>query len=343
MSGIRQMVRKVTIIGAGMMASGIGVQCARSGLRVSLADIKKEALERSAEAVRVILRRLVKSKVLGNQEAEQALENMAWTTNIPEVLQDTDVVIESIPEVLELKQQVFRQLDELCPKQALLATNTSSLRISEIASTTTRSDSVVGLHWVNPPYLVPRVEVNRGEKTSDDTIRRARSFILQLRQIPVVTQKDVPGFVGARLRTVLAHEAMNLVEQGVISVEEVDNMVRFGLAIQLLPHGPLRAMDLMGPKALCVAQGDFMYSRTGEAKYQPPQLLREKAEEGELPWMPGEEKTARGWHDYTGEQSDAVIERRDMKIAQVVRLLEELGIIEQELQRIGASVAAETV
>lgn len=332
---------KVAIIGAGMMASGISLVCARAGYRVALVDIKRDALERAAEVTRSRLNTLARNEIISVAQVDHVLANITGTMDLDEAVRDTDIAIESVPEVLEFKQRVFRQMDELCPPRALLATATSTLSITDIASVTSRTERVIGLHWVNPPYLCPRVEVNRGEKTSDETVREAQLFVLQLGQIPVVTRKDIPGFVGARLRTVLVNEALSLVEQGVISVEDVDNMVRFGLAIQILPHGPLRAFDLTGAKSLSLTSMEYIYSHTGETKYRPPQILRDKADTGELPWIPGEKRTAKGWYDYTGESPEAVVEKRDTMIAKTVKLLEELGIIELERQRIKASIASE--
>jgi 3-hydroxybutyryl-CoA dehydrogenase len=334
----KRKVQKIAIIGAGMMASGIGVRCAMSGLNVKLVDIKKEAVQQSRMAARGILDRLIKISLLRTDEADRALSNISWTMDTADGVRACDLVIESTPEVLKLKQQVLKQLDELCSPEALLVTGTTSLRISDIASATNREQNVVGLHWVNPPYLLPRVEVNRGEKTSPESIRRAISFVLQIGQIPAITQRDVPGFVGARLRTVLVNEAISLVEQGIISVQDVDNMVRFGLAIQILPHGVLRSFDLTGPKSLTVTGGDYIYERTGEAKYRPPQLLREKAKDGELPWIAGEKKTTKGWYDYAGKSTEEILEGRDMRIASTVKVLEGLGIIDEERRRIMAGL-----
>jgi len=330
--------KRVAIIGAGMMATGIAVVCAKAGLSVKLFDIKEEALEQSTQGAKAILQRLVKNEFLGNHDAEQALANIGWTGDIAEAVRDCDVAIESVPEILEIKQQVFKQLDELSPLQALLASNTTAIRITDIASVIRKPERVVGLHWISPPYLLPRVEVNRGEKTSDESVRRAQSFVLQLGQIPCVTKKDVPGFVGARLRTVVLNEAVRLVEQGVVSIEDVDNIARFGFVIQLLPHGPLRALDLTAPKSLAAKAGDFIYSKTGEERYRAPKLLWDKAAVGELPWVPGEPKTTKGWYDYTGQQSEAVLEKRDLRIGKTVKLLEELEIIGEEWQRIRASI-----
>ncbi len=342
MSHSPQPEKKVAIIGAGMMATGIGVVCAKAGLSVRLMDVKEEALRHSAEETKAIVQRLVKAEIIASRDAEWTLGKIERTQNLAEAVRDCDVAIESVPETLELKQQVFEQLDELCPRQALLTTGTTALSVTDIASIINSPDRVVGLHWVSPPYLLPRVEVNRGEKTSDESVKRAKSFVLQLGQIPCVTKKDIPGYVGARLRTVVLNEAVRLVEQGVISIEDVDNMARFGFIIQLLPHGPLRSLDLTAPRSLCAKIGDFIYSQTGEERYRAPQLLKDMSAAGELPWVPGEPKTTKGWYDYSGQSVDEVMEKRDMRIAKTVKLLENLGIIEEERQRIRASMATKT-
>jgi len=329
-------VKNVGIIGGGMMGMGIAVVCARAGLNVKC-FVRRRPLEQPRQEAEATLQRLVKIQFLVKGEAEQALANIRWTRDFAEVVHDCDVAIETVPEELEVKLQVFGQLDSEAPPQAILTSDTTAIRITEIASNTTRPERVIGLHWMSPAYLIPAVEVIYGEKTSPETIRRAQRFILQVGQVPCVT-KDIPGFVSARLRTVVLNEAVRFVEQGVASVEDIDNLARFRFVIQLLPHGPLRSLELTAPKSLAAQVGDFIYSKTGEEKYQAPKLLWETARVGELPWVPGEPKTTKGFYDYSGQDPEAVMEKRDLRIGKTVRLLEEMGILEEERERIRATI-----
>jgi 3-hydroxybutyryl-CoA dehydrogenase len=330
------MVKNVGIIGGGMMGMGIAIVCARAGLSVKC-FIRRRPLEQPMQEAEAILRRLVKIQFIANSEADQALANIRWTRDFAEVIHDCDVAIETVPEELEVKLQVFEQMDSEAPPQAILTSDTTAIRITEIASNTRSPERVIGLHWMSPAYLIPAVEVIYGEKTSLVTIRRAQKFVLQLGQVPCVA-KDIPGFVSARFRTVVLNEAVRFVEQGVASVEDIDNLARFRFVIQLLPHGPLRSLELTAPKSLAAKVGDFIYSKTGEEKYRAPKLLLDKARTGELPWVPGEPKTTKGFYDYSGQDPEAVMEKRDLRIGKTVRFLEEMGIIEEERQRIRATI-----
>jgi 3-hydroxybutyryl-CoA dehydrogenase len=330
------MVKNVGIIGGGMMGMGIAIVCARAGLSVKC-FIRRRPLEQPMQEAEAILRRLVKIQFIANSEADQALANIRWTRDFAEVIHDCDVAIETVPEELEVKLQVFEQMDSEAPPQAILTSDTTAIRITEIASNTRSPERVIGLHWMSPAYLIPAVEVIYGEKTSLVTIRRAQKFVLQLGQVPCVA-KDIPGFVSARFRTVVLNEAVRFVEQGVASVEDIDNLARFRFVIQLLPHGPLRSLELTAPKSLAAKVGDFIYSKTGEEKYRAPKLLLDKARTGELPWVPGEPKTTKGFYDYSGQEPEAVMEKRDLRIGKTVRFLEEMGIIEEERQRIRATI-----
>lgn len=332
----KQEIRNVGIIGGGMMGVGIAVICAKAGMSVK-SFIRSKPLDEPKQEAEAILQRMIKFKLITKPEAKKALANIRLTRDFTEVVHDCDVAIETVPEELEAKLRVFEQMDAEAPPQALFASDTTAIPITELASKTKRPERMVGLHWMSPAYLIPGVEVIYGEKTSPENVRRAQKFILQLGQIPCVT-KDIPGFVSARFRTIVLNEAVRFVEQGVASVEDIDNLARFRFVIQLLPHGPLRSCDLTAPKSLSAQVGDFIYSKTGEEKYRPPKLLWEMARAGELPWIPGKEKTTKGFYDYSGQNPKDVLEKRDLRLIKTVKLLEELGIIEEERQRIKALI-----
>jgi 3-hydroxybutyryl-CoA dehydrogenase len=222
---------------------------------------------------------------------------------LAEAVKDADFVIEAVTEDLNLKKNLFKELDALCPKHTILATNTSSFSITEIASATTRQDKVVGTHWWNPPYLMPLVEIVQGKRTSDETVSTTKDFIAKLGKVPVIC-KDSPGFLGVRLQAALVIEAVSMLEEGLATAEDIDTAVKMTLGLRLPILGPLETVDLGGMDTFLYAY-DYLYKTLGE-KFKPPNLLKRKVELGELGI-----KTGKGFYDYKGKDIKSIIKRRD--------------------------------
>jgi 3-hydroxybutyryl-CoA dehydrogenase len=235
-----------------------------------------------------------------------------------EALHDVDWVAESVPEVLDLKKDVFRRMDNVCPDETILTTNTSTLSISEIAAVTTRPDKVIGFHWVNPAHLVPLVEIIPSAKTSASTLATAKEAAVILGKIPMVC-KEIPGFIVNRLQFALLGEAISLLEQGVASAEDIDNAARIIFGLRTPFWGPLRNNDIFGNKKTTLAAFEYLFKETKNEKFRPSDLLREKVNKGELGIISG-----KGWYDYTGESLDELAVKRDRNLIKMIKFMGEL-------------------
>jgi len=296
-------VRKVAVIGAGVMGHGIAQVCAQAGYETSITRKRVELLQQTLNKIKSNFQMLVEREIITKDEADDALSKIKCKTSLAEVVKDADFVIEAVVEDMNVKKRVFKKLDELCPKHAILATNTSSFRITEIASATNRQDKVVGTHWWNPPYLMPLVEIIKGEHTSTETVNVTKDFITRLGKVPVIC-KDSPGFLGVRLQAALIIEAISMLEEGLATAEDIDTAVKMTLGFRLPILGPLEIVDLGGMDTFFYAYS-YLYNTLGD-KFKPPNLLRRKAESGELGI-----KTGKGFYDYTSKDIDSIIRRRD--------------------------------
>jgi len=252
-------VERIAVLGAGTMGHGIAQVAAMSGFRVVLQDVANEALDRALEQIAWSMDRLVEKDRLSEAEARHVKERLHTTVDLAEAVSQADLVIEAVPEDLELKLSVFAEVDELAPERAVIVSNTSQFSITRLASATKRPDRVCGMHFFNPPALMKLVEIARGERTSDATHRLVEQTAVRMGK-ETVTCKDSPGFITTRLIGLLWVEALPLVEENVASPEDIDKACRLGLGHAM---GPLETADWSGlDVALAVA--DSLRERLGE-------------------------------------------------------------------------------
>lgn len=282
------MGRALVVVGAGLMGSGIAQVSASAGHNVTMQDVTQEALDRGVRSIRASVDRFVAKGKLSSDEAEAALARITTTTDL-DVAGDAEVVVEAVYEDLAVKQDVFARLDRLCRENALLATNTSAIPITQIAAATERPEAVVGTHFFSPVPMMALCELVRGHKTSDDTVTVARSFAESVGKTVVVVNRDVAGFVTTRLICALVMEAVRLVENGVATAEDVDVACRLGFGHAM---GPLATIDLTGIDILRNASLNI-YAETQDEKFFPPEVLSRMVSAGELG-----RKTARGFYSY---------------------------------------------
>ena len=313
------MVQNITIVGVGWMGKGIAQVCAQGGYDVLLHDINEEALKQSQEGIRSGLSYMVEKELLSEGDVEPALSRIRSTTSLEEAMKVTDLVIEAVPEVLDLKKEVFNKMDKLCGEQTILASNSSTLSTTAIASATSKPERVVGMHWFYPAYIMPPVEVIKGARTSDLTANTVKDFLLKLKKMPVVC-KEVPGFLINRLQMVLFNEAASLLEQGVATAEDIDNAARMSLGLRLPFWGPLKIEDLVVPKNMLLRGFEYLYQQTGSDRFRPTELMKEKVRKGEIGLISG-----KGYYDYTKEPSGAVARERDEMVIKQLKFLAELG------------------
>jgi 3-hydroxybutyryl-CoA dehydrogenase len=279
---------RVAVIGAGLMGSGIAQVAAQAGYDVVLRDTTSEALDRAAAAIAASQARLVSKQTLTTAEAEAARARIVTTTNLADV-GGADIVVEAVFEQLDVKQAVFRELDALAGPDAILATNTTAIPITQIAAATQRPDRVVGTHFFSPVPVMALCELVRGEQTSDDTLARARAFAESLGKTCVVVERDVPGFVTSRLLVAFINEAVALVEAGIATPADVDIACKLGFGHAM---GPLATLDLTGLDVILHA-AEKIYAETGDQKFAPPPLLRQMVADGRLG-----RKSGQGFYDY---------------------------------------------
>jgi 3-hydroxybutyryl-CoA dehydrogenase len=282
------MAGRLAVIGAGLMGSGIAQVAAQAGWAVVMRDVDDPAVLRGLAAVRTSLERFAAKGVITADDVERTLTRITPTTDL-DAASDADVVVEAVFEKIEVKHEVFRALDRICKTDAVLATNTSAIPITSIATVTERPEAVVGTHFFSPVPMMKLCELVRGLKTSDDTLGRASTFAAEIGKTVVVVNRDVAGFVTTRLICALAMEAIRLVETGVMSAEDLDTACRLGFGHAM---GPLATADLTGIDVLLNATRNI-YADTGDPKFFPPELLARMVAAGDLG-----RKTGRGFYPH---------------------------------------------
>lgn len=262
----------IGVVGAGTMGHGIAQACIQAGFTVHLIDLDKSLLENALTSIRkgsFGLMKLVEKGKLTSDQVDELLKKIKTTTDYDEFSKDVDVVIEAVPENSSLKKKIFNLLDQKCPEKTILASNTSGIMISELASAVKRKDKFIGMHWFNPAPVMPLIEVVRGLVTSDETYEFTVEFSKKLGKIPIEA-KDCPGFYTTRFITAYLFEAIRLFESGVADIEGIDEMTKHAFRH---PMGPFELMDLIGLDTM-LHIGEYIYGLTYELQYKPPLLLR---------------------------------------------------------------------
>jgi 3-hydroxybutyryl-CoA dehydrogenase len=280
-------VREVGVVGCGVMGSGIAQVCATHGYYTTVVEADPERLQQGLERVRRSLAREVERGRLSQERYERALRRLRGATSLAE-LAPCDLVIEAVVEDLAVKKQVFAELGRACKPEAILATNTSSLSLSELAAASCRPERVIGLHFFNPPTVLRLVEVVSSQSTSPETVETAMAFCDAIDRL-TVRVKDTPGFIVNRLLVPFIFDAVRMVEAGVATAEDIDRACRFGLNHAM---GPLATADLIGLDVL-VQISEAMFEEFGEPRFKAPTLLRRMVSLGYLG-----RKTGRGFYQY---------------------------------------------
>ncbi len=282
------MAGRLAVVGAGLMGSGIAQVAAQAGWEVTLRDLDDAAVQRGVAGIRKSLEKFASKATISADDVEAALGRITPTTDL-EAAADADIVVEAVFERLDVKQAVFRELDRICKTDAVLATNTSAIPVTQIAAATERPESVVGTHFFSPVPMMKLCELVRGYKTSDEVLARARGFAEEIGKTCIVVNRDIAGFVTTRLIAALVVEAVKLVESGVVSAEDLDTACRLGFGH---PMGPLATTDLTGVDVLLHATTNI-YNDTADGKFFPPELLARMVTAGDLG-----RKTGRGFYTY---------------------------------------------
>jgi 3-hydroxybutyryl-CoA dehydrogenase len=285
-------IQTIAVIGAGTMGHGIAQVAALAGFKVLLNDVDRESLARGVTAIESNLAKGIKLGKLTEADRDRTLQHIRGTTNLKECAA-ADLIIEAAPEKLDLKKDVLRQLEFASDHPFIFASNTSSLSITEIASSSKRPEAVIGMHFFNPVHIMRLLEIVVGDKTSTATIDTVTDVGRRMRKEPIVV-KDVPGFASSRLGVVLGLEAMRMFEQGVASAEDIDTAMELGYNH---PMGPLKLTDLVGLDVrLNIAE--YLHRELGSEAFRPPEVLRRMVSEGKLG-----KKTGQGFYDWSKEDA----------------------------------------
>ena len=293
-------MKNITVIGAGTMGNGIAHTFAQKDFNVNLVDISADALERAIATISKNLDRMVKKERITEDDKNNTLSNITTYTDIKEGVKGVDLVVEAATENIDLKLKIFKQLDEICDTNTLLATNTSSISITKIAAVTNRPTQVIGMHFMNPVPVMKLVEVIRGYATSDKVTERVMEMSRALGKSPVEVN-DYPGFVANRILMPMINESIETLFQGVAGVEEIDTVMMLGMAH---PMGPLHLADFIGLD-VCLSILEVMHEGFGNPKYAPNPLLVNMVTAGKLGIKSGE-----GFYNYSeGPRNKKVAEQ----------------------------------
>ncbi|MCJ7522065.1 MAG: 3-hydroxyacyl-CoA dehydrogenase NAD-binding domain-containing protein [Dehalococcoidia bacterium] len=282
-------VTRVTVLGAGIMGNGIAQVAAQSGLEVKMRDIEDKFLESGMNTIKQSLGRMVKKEKIAQADADAVVARIKCTADLIEAVKDADVVIEAIPEVMALKVETYKTMDQQCPDHVIFASNTSGMSITELAAATKRADRFVGMHFFNPVPLMQLVEIVRGYSTSEDTIKVIRDLATKMGKESIIVN-DTPGFATSRLIGILQNEAIHAFAEGIASAEDIDKGMKLGMNH---PMGPLELADFVGLDTLLHVM-ENLHNEYGDPKYRPPLLLRQMVRAGHLG-----RKTGKGFYDYT--------------------------------------------
>ena len=276
-------VKKPFVVGAGIMGSGVGQLCAQQGYEVTVVDISDELVDKAKNKIIAGLKRRIEKGKITQEDMDSVLSRMNWSTDL-NLARDCDFVVEAIYEDIEAKKEIFSKLNSICSSEAILATNTTALSVSEIASATSRPDKVIGMHFFNPAVIMKLVEIIRGEETSEETIAITKKFAEDLGKIPIATAKEAPAGIVSRVLAGLLNEAAVVYADGVASPEDIDEAMKLGAG---LPMGPLALIDMIGLD-IHLAKMETLYEKLQDERYKPPEIIKKMVAEGKLGKKAGE-------------------------------------------------------
>jgi 3-hydroxybutyryl-CoA dehydrogenase len=307
-------IQKVAVVGTGLMGHGITQAFAQEGFQVNVTDTSESALAVVKDRIRSNLVTLVEGELFSQNEAEEILARIHVFTDLGQAIREADFVTEAIFEDLEAKQSIFEEMDKYCSPDTILASNTSSFRMTDISYRMQNPERAIITHWFNPPHLVPLVEVVLGRNTSEETYQTTNDLLLKIKKVPVRVRQEIPGFLINRIQTTIHREMYSLLEMGAASAEDLDLAVKASLGFRLASIGPLLVRDLAGLDVLCKVE-DWLVKEI-ESSTEVNKILKDMVARGELGV-----KTGKGFFEFTPESVAAIIKERDRQFVQRLKHL----------------------
>ncbi len=292
-------MKKISIIGAGTMGNGIAQVFAMNNYKVDLIDLNSDSLSNAMNTISINLDRMIKKDIISDDQKLSVLNNLSTSTNIADA-KSSKLVIEAVTENIEVKLKIFQELDQLCSSETILATNTSSISITEIAAATNREDKVIGMHFMNPVPIMKLVEVIRGRKTSDQTTNTIIELSETIKKIAIEVN-DYPGFIANRILLPMINEAIEALHTGVAKVQNIDSIMKIGMGH---PMGPLQLADFIGLD-VCISILEVMHEGLKDIKYAPSELLKNMVNSGKLGVKSGE-----GFYDYSNSKKAEIVAKQ---------------------------------
>lgn len=306
-------IKKIVIAGAGTMGSSMAQIYAQYFDDVVIYNHRQETLDKAKSRIEDNVKTLVEAKSIDEKLASKILSSLSYTTDIS-VFKDADFVAENLAEVLDIKDEFYKEISKLCKEDAIITTNTSGLSINRLSKNVSNPSRFAGMHWFNPPHLVPLIEIIKNDNTSEEVAKAIYDLALKINKKPVIVNKDVLGFAANRIQLAVLREALDLVEKGVISKEGIDDVMKYGLGFRYACLGPLEVIDLGGID-IFYHVGEYLYPDLCDRKDVSPTLsdCYKKGEYGV--------KTKKGFYDYTNGKDKEKIEERDKKFLAVYNAL----------------------
>lgn len=308
-------IRKIGIAGAGTMGSGMAQIFARKGYNVVVTDLKEEFLENSKRLVSIFNSSLIEEGLMTEQEAEVTVKNIGYFTD-NKVFSDCDVIIEAIIEKMYIKQDFWKEIEEIAKPDAIFASNTSGLSITGISKKLKNKGRFAGMHFWNPPHIIPLVELIKGEETEDETIDILFELAKKIDKEPVVVKKDAPGFIGNRIQFAVFREALNIVEQGIADIEDVDRAMKYGPGFRYPIIGPLQTADLGGLDTFYFISS-YLFNELSDVK-EPQDILKNLIDKNQLGT-----KSKKGFYDYSNGKDEETIKYRDKMFFKMLKYIHE--------------------
>ncbi|MFD2368955.1 3-hydroxyacyl-CoA dehydrogenase family protein [Brevibacillus sp. GCM10020057] len=307
------MANQAAVIGSGVMGHGIAQEYALAGYTVNLYDLKEELLSKARRSVETSLSLLVREQVISEQARQDALERIILTTDLQAAVAQADVITEAIPEVIELKWELFEKLEQFAKKDAIIASNTSTFSIAKLIEKAKTPQRFIITHFFNPAQLVPLVEIVRGEQTADEVVSTIMEIMVKIGKSPVLLKKDVPGFIANRLQAALMREAFYLLQEGVTDAEQIDTVMKDGIGFRWAFVGPIETADFGGLDTWKRVIENL--APVLDASQKAPALIEERVAKGELGT-----KTGSGIYSYADTAVEEKLKARDEQFIRLAKM-----------------------